>query len=131
MTLLYLVKQACVASGETGALVNTDDAVADIGLAALMANDLMLPFMPSNRDGPLERLANLFPFSDYISTDGYATEIARGQKMFELASQLASLPKRNDFVDITSRAFRAEASLPSCDIVCLNRALASSDPSMM
>ena len=111
MTLLYLVKQACVASGETGALVNTDDAVADIGLAALMANDLMLPFLPSNRDGTLQRLANLFPFADYISTDGYATEVARGQKMFELASQLASLRERHDFVDI-SRRFEELFGLP-------------------
>jgi hypothetical protein len=111
MTLLYLLKQACLASGENGALVNSDEAVADIGLAALMANDLMLPFLPSSRDGTLERLANLFPFSDYISNDGYATEIARGQKMFELASQLPSLRARNDFVDI-SRRFEELFGLP-------------------
>ncbi len=111
MTLLYLVKQACVASGETGALVNTDAAAADIGLAALMANDLMLPFLPSSRDGTLERLTNLFPFADYISTDGYATEVARGQRMFELASQLASLQRRNDFVDI-GRRFEELFGLP-------------------
>jgi hypothetical protein len=111
MTLLYLVKQACVASGETGALLNNDDAVADIGLAALMANDLMLPFLPSNQNGTLERIANLFPFADYISTDGYATEIARGQKMFELASQLPSLRERSDFVDI-GRRFEELFGLP-------------------
>ena len=111
MTLLYLVKQACVASGENEALANTDETVADIGLAALMANDLMLPFLPSNRDGTLERLANLFPFADYISTDGYATEIARGQKMFEIASQLPSLRARKDFVDI-GRRFEELFGLP-------------------
>jgi len=103
MTLLYLVKQACIASSENGTPVNTDEAIADVGLAALMANDLMLPRLPSSGDSTLERLANLFPFSDYISTDGYATEIARGQKMFELASRLNSLRERTDFVDITQR----------------------------
>ena len=55
-------------------LVNTDEAVADIGLAALMANDLMLPFVPSNQDGTLEKLTNLFPFADYMSTDGDVTK---------------------------------------------------------
>src|SRR5580704_2469042 len=72
-----------------------------IGLACLMANDLMLPFMPSPQDGTLERLANVLPFSDYMPHDQYPAEIARAQKMFDIASQepdLASAWSRDPLV---------------------------------
>jgi hypothetical protein len=47
ITLLYLAKQACIVCGETGAMMDDAQSYEAIGLAYLMANDLMLPFTPS------------------------------------------------------------------------------------
>jgi len=100
ITLLYLAKQACIACGDTGAMMDDARSYEAIGLACLMANDLMLPFMPSPQDGTLERLANVLPFSDYMPHDQYPAEIARAQKMFDIASQEPSLRSRSDFLDL-------------------------------
>lgn len=100
ITLLYLLKQACLASPENGAVVSSEEAYADIGLAALMANDLLLPFIPSDHRSTLEKLASIMPFSDYMSNEGYAIEIARGQKLFEMASTLPALRAKRDFIDV-------------------------------
>lgn len=64
ITLLYLAKQACIVCGGTGAMMDHAQSYEAIGLACLMANDLMLPFTPSPRDGTLEKLANVLPFTD-------------------------------------------------------------------
>jgi hypothetical protein len=100
ITLLYLIKQACLACGEAGELLDNEQAYADIGIACLMANDLLLPFVPGPNDGTLERLANILPFSDYVPSDHYPMEIARTQEMFGEISQLSCLKARSDFMDL-------------------------------
>ncbi|HZR66865.1 MAG TPA: hypothetical protein VFA85_17120, partial [Terriglobales bacterium] len=100
MTLLYLMKQVCRVCTDDGGNPHTFQAYAEIGVACLLANDLLLPFLPSPNDGDLERLANLLPFSDYVPHDHYAFEIARSQKMFEQVSQFPALKSRSDFLDV-------------------------------
>ncbi len=96
-TLLYLIKQACVACPVKGAQVNTRGAHSEIGICCLMANDLVLPFVPKESDGPLERLTNLLPFSDYISHDHYPMEIGRTQVILDEILKLSPLAARSDF----------------------------------
>jgi len=102
VTLLYLVKQACLACPEDGLLLNTREAHSDIGLCCLMANDLLLPFVPSPSDGTLQKLANLLPFSDYVAHDHYPFDIARTLVVFDEVSQLQALRQRADFMDLSS-----------------------------
>ena len=99
ITFLYLIKQACIACKEDGQTPG-EAGFEKIGLACLMANDLILPFVPSPQDGTLERLANVLPFSDYIPHDQYPIEIARAERMFEIAGQVDALRRRSDFVDL-------------------------------
>jgi hypothetical protein len=102
LTLLFLVKQACLVCEDKGSLVNTADARDEIGLACLMANDLILPSLPLENAGILSRLALLIPFSDYISSDHYAMEIARSQQLFGRIPDTSSMRARRDFIDIAS-----------------------------
>ncbi len=99
-TLLYLIKQACIACPEKGAQVNTRRAHSEIGICCLMANDLVLPFVPKETDGTLERLTNLLPFSDYVSQEHYSMEIGRTQIILDEILKLPLLAARSDFVDI-------------------------------
>ena len=101
-TLLYLMKLACIVCADTGEKPYTRKANAELGLASLMANDLLLPFVPSPSDGTIERLASLLPFSDYVPHDHYAAEIGRSRKMFDEVSQLASLKTRTGFIDVNA-----------------------------
>jgi hypothetical protein len=100
ITFLYLVKQACIACSDDGQPLGGPKGVEAIGLACLMANDLMLPFMPSPQDGTLEKLANILPFTDYMPQDQYPIEIARAERMFEIAEEHLTLRERSDFVDL-------------------------------
>ncbi len=50
LSILYLIKQACLACPEAGTLPNGRGAHSDIGLCVLLANDLLLPFIPSPSD---------------------------------------------------------------------------------
>jgi hypothetical protein len=100
ISFLYLMKQACFMSAESGAIPNTPQAYSEMGKACLMANDLLLPFVPSATDGTLERLANLLPFSDYVPYDHYPMDISRSQEMFDEISQLPTLRARSDFIDV-------------------------------
>jgi hypothetical protein len=99
-TMLYLMKQACLMSPEHGLQLNTREAHSDIGLCCLMANDLVLPFIPAPSDGVLERLTNLLPFSDYISHDHYSMEIGRTQIILRTVSSSLALSNRPDFLDV-------------------------------
>ena len=56
--ILYLIKQACLACPEDGELPNTRSAHSDLGVCFLIANDLLLPFVPSPSDDILKRMAN-------------------------------------------------------------------------
>jgi hypothetical protein len=100
--ILYLIKQACIACPENGPLLDTRSALSDVGLCFLMANDLLLPFVPSPSNSILERIANLLPFADYISQDHYPLEIGRTQIIFDEIVKLPSLCARTDFIDIGS-----------------------------
>lgn len=97
MTILYVMKQACRACGDTGLAVNNAAAMSEIGLACLMANDLLLPFVPQPSDNTLRRLANILPFWDYVSADQYSIEIARSRKMFVESTRLSS---RGNYMDL-------------------------------
>ncbi|HWY69888.1 MAG TPA: hypothetical protein VNX88_14550 [Terriglobales bacterium] len=105
--LLYLVKQSSIACAESGLWPKTEHDFEAIGLACLMANDLMLPFVPSPQDGTLEKLANTLPFSDYVPHDQYPMEIARARKMFEMAASEQSLRSRSDFVPVNAEFEKA------------------------
>jgi hypothetical protein len=100
ITLLYLIKQACIACSEDGLLVQNEDHQGDVGLSCLMTNDLLLPFVPSPSDDTLKRLANLLPFADYIGHDQYSMDIGRTLIMFDEISCLPVLKARTDFIDI-------------------------------
>ncbi len=98
--ILYLIKQACIACTEDGELLNTRSAHSDIGICFLLANDLLLPFIPLPSDGVLKRMASLLPFTDYISHDHYPMEIGRTQIIFEEIAGAPTLTARKDFIDI-------------------------------
>jgi len=102
LTILYLMKQACLACLEKGAQVNTRNAHSEIGICCLMANDLLLPFIPSQSDGSLERLTSLLPFADYLAHDHYPLEIGRTQLILNEILKLRSLSERSDFMDIAA-----------------------------
>jgi hypothetical protein len=100
MTLLYLMKQACFMCSENGAVPNTAQAHSDVGIACLIANDLMLTGAAVGSGDILAKLANIFPFSDYVSHDHYPMEIARAQTIFGEVSKSPSLKARPDFIDV-------------------------------
>jgi len=100
LSLLYLLKKACLFCPETGLATNSENGLADIGLCCLMANDLVLPFLPSKSDDTLAKLANTLPFMDYISKDHYPMEIARTQIMFQESAHAKKLKSRGDYLDI-------------------------------
>jgi hypothetical protein len=107
ITLLYLIKRAFTSCPDTGAMPNNAEGFDAIGRSCLMANDLMLPFMPSPDDRTLEKLANILPFSDYMPLDQYTVDIARAQAMFEIATREPALKQRSDFVDLASEFYAA------------------------
>lgn len=100
LTLLYVMKQACIACPEKGSQLNTRKAHSEMGVCCLMANDLLLPFIPSPSDGLLERLTNLLPFADYVSHGNYPMEIGRTKLIFDEVSKLQPLAARADFIDL-------------------------------
>ncbi|MCL4524533.1 MAG: hypothetical protein M1453_00365 [Acidobacteria bacterium] len=102
ITILFLMKQACFASPDNGLTLGTPQALHALGIACLMANDLLLSLTPSPSDGTLGRLASLLPFSDYISQDHYPLEIARSQKIFDEVSQLPVLRTRTDYMNVSA-----------------------------
>ncbi len=100
MGLLYLMKQACIMCPENGMVPSTDEARSDVGMACLIANDLMLLSPVKGSGDILAKLANIFPFSDYVSHDHYPLEIARAQTIFGEVSKSLSLKARPDFIDV-------------------------------
>jgi hypothetical protein len=100
LSILFLMKQACIACPEVGLLLNTRSAHSDVGVCVLLANDLLLPFIPSPSDDILKRLANLLPFVDYISHEQYSMEIGRTQIIFDNIVGSPALAARTDFLDI-------------------------------
>lgn len=116
VTLLYLIKQACITCPEDGLLVHTEDARVDVGLACLMVNDLLLPFVPGTSDDTLKKLTNLLPFADYIGHYQYPMDIGRTLMMCNDISQLAALKERADFLDIKG-LFEQHLGLP-IDLFC-------------
>jgi hypothetical protein len=96
------MKESCIACTENGKDPNNVSGREAVGMACLMANDLLLPFVPSPDDGTLRRLAVVLPFSDYIAHDQLPIELARAQRMFPIASETKEFEKRNDFVDLES-----------------------------
>jgi hypothetical protein len=59
LPLLYAIKQALVGSDSGSAMPNTPSALEEIGVAVLMANDLVLPGRPERSDSTLAKLTNL------------------------------------------------------------------------
>lgn len=116
VTLLYLIKQACITCPDEGLLVQTEDARVDVGLACLMVNDLLLPFVPNASDNTLKNLTNLLPFADYIGHNQYPMDIGRTLMMFNEISQLPALKDRTDFLDIKG-LFEQHLGLP-IDLFC-------------
>jgi hypothetical protein len=100
LTLLYLAKQACLTCPEGGLTVNNPRAHAEVGLCCLMANDLLLPFMPNPSDGTLERIVSLMPFSNYVPHDHYAFDMARTQMIFDEILHDPVLQARPDFLNL-------------------------------
>ena len=118
LTILYLVKQACMACPSQGNPVNKQTAIEEIGVCCLMANDLALTNMPSPMDGALERLSSLLPFSDYVPHDEYLIDIARALLMFGEVTKLPTLTKRGDFLDLEA-LFQHYMGLPPRDFCVL------------
>jgi hypothetical protein len=102
LTLLYVLKQACLACPEEGLDLTTEPSKNDLGVCCLMANDLVLPFIPSPSDNILRKLSNILPFCDYVSLDHYPMEIARTQMILEDIVQLPAIKERPDFIDLAN-----------------------------
>jgi hypothetical protein len=100
LTLLFVLKQACLACPRDALPVTTDSGRADIGMCCLMANDLALPNNPSFSDDILRKIASLLPFSDYVPFDHYPMEIARSKIMIEEIPDLPEIKNSSDFIDI-------------------------------
>jgi len=100
LTILYVIKQACLICPSDGNPVNNQAAFEEIGICCLMANDLALTNRPSPRDSTLHRLASVLPFCDYVSHDEYPIDIARTLMMFEETAKLPVLRERKDFLDL-------------------------------
>ena len=100
--ILYLIKQACLTCPEDGEPPNTRSAHSDLGVFFLIANDLLLPFVPSPSDDILKRMANILPFSDYVSHDHYPMEVGRTQLIFNEVTSLPSVVARTDFIDLSA-----------------------------
>ena len=127
LTLLFILKQACLVSPSEGSSVTTDAGRADMGLCCLMANDLVLNSVPSASDDMLRKIANLLPFSDYVPTDHYPMEIARTKLILEEILTLPEIKEGKDFVDI-SKLFEEKFGLSPqvfCELVfgCATRSL--------
>lgn len=119
LTILYLIKQACLACPADGERVEYPRDVERIGVCCLMANDLILTTKPSPQDATLERLTSLLPFSDYVSHEEFPNDIARALTMFEETSRLPQLQKRPDYFDL-GRSFREQIGLAPhefCELV--------------
>lgn len=119
LTILYLIKQACLASPLQGTPVNNPTAVEEIGVCCLMANDLVLTNIPAPSDTTLQRLTSLLPFCDYVSHEEYPLDIARTLIMFEEVAKVPKLKKSGDFIDLES-LFETHMGLSPqefCDLV--------------
>jgi hypothetical protein len=130
LTLLYVLKQACVACPDDGLSPLTEAGRSDVGVCCLMANDLALPVLPVTSDGTLRRFTSLIPFCDYVSLDHYPMEIARTDLIFERILALPAVTGRTDFVDVQQLFQRSfEMSVQSfCELVfaCTTRFLDTS-----
>ena len=100
LTLLYLVKQACMVCPESGPDLTSSEGRNDLGTCCLMANDLVLPFMSAPTDSTLRKLSNLLPFTDYMSMDHYPKEIARTETILAEILPLPSLKERANYLDL-------------------------------
>jgi len=100
LTLLYLVKQACLACPDDGPDLTSQEGRNDLGTCCLMANDLVLPFISAPGDSTLRRLANLLPFSDYVPMDHYPKEMARTEMILRDILPLPSVRKKANYVDL-------------------------------
>lgn len=101
LTILYLVKQACLVCPKAGPDLTSAEGRNDLGVCCLMANDLVLPFMPKSTDSTVEKLANLLPFSDYMPMDHYPKELARTELILQSVLPLPSLKKRTNYIDLS------------------------------
>jgi hypothetical protein len=102
LTLLYLVKQACLVCPETGLNLTSEQGRTDVGVCCLMANDLVLPFVPNRSNSILQKLANILPFADYISADHYPMEIARTVMILEDILQSPALKAESNYIDLAA-----------------------------
>lgn len=100
LTILYLLKQACIACADEGPDLTSEPARNDLGICCLMANDLVLPFLPGPANSVLHKLANILPFSDYVSLDHYPMEIGRTEMIVEDILQIPQIRQRPDFLDV-------------------------------
>jgi hypothetical protein len=112
LTLLYLVKQACLVCPDNGPGLSSAEGRNDLGTCCLMANDLVLPFVPNSTDSAIGKLANLLPFSDYMPMDHYPKELARTELILQNVLPLPSLKKRTKYVDL-SKLFEDRFGFPA------------------
>jgi len=80
---------------------NTPTALEEIGVAVLMANDLVLPSRPERSDSTLAKLTNLLPFTDYIPHDEYTSDIARSLLMFEEIANDPAVKQAPGYIDVS------------------------------
>jgi hypothetical protein len=130
LTLLYVLKQACIACPNDGLTPLTEEGRSDVGVCCLMANDLALPVLPATSDGTLRRFTSLIPFCDYMSLDHYPMEIARTDLIFEKILALPAVTGRTDFMDV-QQLFQRSFEMPVqtfCELVfaCATRFLDTS-----
>lgn len=100
LSLLFVAKQACCASGVEGREVDTPADVEQILVCCLLANDLLLERMPTPRDTLLDKAASLLPFSNHVPRNSYPRDLARNLLLIEeIGPQLAG---RRDYIDIAA-----------------------------
>jgi hypothetical protein len=108
ISILFVLKHACAVCPDDGRDVRTPQDIEQLLSCCLLANDLLLGRLPTPKDTPLEKAANLLPFSNYVPQDTYPTDLARNLLLLEdIAPQLAARP---DYIDL-AEAFRNATGL--------------------
>lgn len=100
LTLLYLIKHACLLCPESGGHVGDRNSLQEMGVCCLMANDLVLLGIPSARDSTIQKATSLMPFADYVAHDEYPSDIARTLFMFEEVAEMPEVRKQPNFLDL-------------------------------
>ena len=112
LNLLFVAKQACRVCTLEGKNIESAHDVEQILSCCLLANDLLLGRLPTPTDAPIDKAANLLPFSNYVPRNSYPTDLARNMLIIEeIGPQLVD---RKDYIDLAT-VFKAGTGMAPRD----------------